>query len=92
MRSQIVNTGQTELLKVKDVLQRIYCRTWADGTTIETIEFFEIRSIKTATGMVELAMTGTSIWPFASPWQIGRLYIATASLIVEGIWWIDKDE
>lgn len=91
MRSLIVNNSQTELLKVKDVLQRINCRTLVDGTTAETIEFFEIRSIKITTTILELAMTGTSIWPFAAPWQIGRLFIKRASLIAEGIWWIDRE-
>jgi hypothetical protein len=54
----------------------------------KSIEAYEIRYINMGNEMIELVMTADSRVSFASPGDIGRLFIKSGHLITEGVWWL----
>ncbi len=52
------------------------------------IEAYEIRHINANNQMVELVITAGSRIQFASPGDVGRLFIKSDHLITEKLWWL----
>lgn len=58
-----------------------------DDKRTRDIDTYKVRHIHAITGIVELSMTGNSIIMFASPVDIGHLYMKPSDFTQERVWW-----
>jgi hypothetical protein len=82
MDIKISTLQQVAAMNVGNILKRIHPEH--DGGT----DVFEVKSINTSNDMIGLVMTGDSVVGYGAPGDIGRLFIRSANLMQQDIWWI----
>lgn len=91
MQTKISTQEQVSRLKVGNIIKRFpSCgqpEELFDSQKVGLIDIFVIKSIHPYNNMIGLVMTGASICLFASPVDIGRLFIHKDNLVKQNIWW-----
>jgi hypothetical protein len=92
MNIHLTTMEQVATLRQGDILKRSRAATepehlLATGES-KAFDTYKIESINTSRQIMELVMTGSSVKRFASPWQIGRLFIESNNLVAEKDWWL----
>ena len=90
--NKLTTLNQIEMLRVGDILKKFPSKgdpqETFDEERAENTDTYVIRSTNTGTQMIELVMTGASTYMFASPGEVGRLFIKSYELVEQKIWWI----
>ena len=92
-RHQLTTLAQLARLAVGDILwmHPLTGSAWDGAIDGDSVDAYEIRSINQHNKMIELVMTTSSRIRFASPADVGRLFIKSNNLITDGDWWIQGD-
>ena len=90
--TKLTTLKQLEMLRVGDILKKFPSKGEPldifDEERTNNIDTYIIRSTNSGTQMIELVMTGASTYMFASPGEVGRLFIKAHELVEQKIWWI----
>ena len=91
MNDKLTTTEQVKELSVGDIIKKFPTdykpEEFFDDRRAKDIDTYKIRSINKTTGIIELSMTGDSIIMFASPVDVGHLYLKHSDFLEQKVWW-----
>lgn len=92
MHYKLITAAQVARLRQGDILQKFpldgHSETIFDEHDTGLSEAYEIRCINADNQMIELVMTPGSRIQFASPADVGRMFIKSGYLVTESVWWM----
>jgi hypothetical protein len=92
MKTKLQTLLQVSMLEVGSTLTRFPTNgtpaIFFDEQQTSQIDIYSIRSYSRNSDVFELVISGTARGIFESPGEIGRLFITSANLTDQDIWWI----
>jgi hypothetical protein len=92
MNIKISTQEQLDQIRIGHIIRR-FPRTGTpeqafDESRITETDIFTIRSVNKSNNVMELVMTESAAVLFASPGDIGRLFIKSSDLLLQSRWWL----